>query len=622
MKKYLPLLFTTSLLYGNNTILTIEAPQSDITDHLIFKEDNENSKNNTLDEKLKNDISYFLVNDNHNKNSISFRGIKSTATNVIEDLIPLFKTTNGNTDFYYNHSMYDISSNMLITPSSLGVSSMGSDIELLTKKPKKTFEAQINSSISQNDNEQKLYLGTNQKTYFLQFNTNRYSRDDYKISDNFKTTNEQPTKKRNNSDKKQNSYEFKAGMNLNDEDSISIKYKNTTSSFGVEPNIYDGSAWNAYSRVNEKDLKSIYAYYDHKSDSYEANLRIYLDNYKDRYDIYTNNTYNTLSFTSSLYDDSRLGIVAKSKFKNEKDEISLVLKIQEDEHIWRRDGSSFIPKFKYRSIDGSIISKKVYNDFTIKSALTYKDFRPVNVDYDGDTSYTQANNGTKNNTLDYQVGIDYLKDSNLWYISHSKTTRTPSMSEMFAFFSWNTINPDLKAESSQNLELGYKRFLNYGLYGLSLYNYNIKDKIVMDNNKAKNLDKAKHKGVEFRYENRYFQQHNFRFSYNYTQAKDSSGKRLELIPRNKLIIEDKININKIYSANIQYIYISKRDDDINNSVTTLSSHSLVNTYLNASFSHNWEATIGVKNLFDKYYESAYGYAREGRNIYGLVTWKF
>mgnify|MGYP005989025061 CR=1 FL=1 len=621
MKKYLPLLFTTSLLYGNNAIV-IEAPQSDITDHLIFKEDNENSKNNTLDEKLKNDISYFLVNDNHNKNSISFRGIKSTATNVIEDLIPSFKTTNGNIDFYYNHTMYDISSNMLITPSSLGVSSMGSDIELLTKKPKKSLEAQLSSSISQNDNEQKLYIGTKQKQYFLQLNTNRYDRDNYKISDDFKETTEQSSKTRNNSDKKQNSFELKAGLNLNDNDSISIKYKSTKSDFGVEPNIYDGSAWNAYSRVNEKNLKSIYGYYDHKNDDYEANIRIYFDNYKDRYDIYSDKTYNTLSFTSSLYDDTRLGLVAKSKFINEQDEISFVLKIQEDEHVWRRDGNSFTPNFKYRSLDGSIISQKVYNDFTIKSAVTYKDFRPVKVDYDGDTSYTQDTSGTKNDTLDYQIGLDYLKDSNLWYISHSKTTRTPSMSEMFAFFSWNSINPDLKAESSQNIELGYKRFLNYGLYSLSLYNYNIKNKIVMVNNQAENLNKAKHQGMEFRYENRYFQKHNFRFSYNYTQAKDSSGKNLELIPQNKLIIEDKININRNYSSNIQYIYLSKRNDDTNSGVKNLSSHSLVNIYLNSKLSNQWEATIGVKNLLDKYYESAYGYASEGRNIYGLITWKF
>jgi outer membrane cobalamin receptor len=46
------------------------------------------------------------------------------------------------------------------------------------------------------------------------------------------------------------------------------------------------------------------------------------------------------------------------------------------------------------------------------------------------------------------------------------------------------------------------------------------------------------------------------------------------------------------------------------------------TILNANLSNSWKATMGVKNLFDKNYESAYGYPAQGRNIYGLLSWSF
>jgi hypothetical protein len=569
------MIIITNILYANLGTMSIAAPKIDITDNFISAESN--SKNLTLDKKLENDVSYNIVKDNHNKNTISFRGIQSRATNVIEDLIPSYKTTAGNIDFYYNHGMYDISSNMLISPSSLGVSSMGSDIELLTKKPQRKFEAQINTSISQSDNEQKLYLGSKQKNYFVQFNLNRYKSDQYKLSDDFSVTAEQPSKNRLNSDNQQNSYELKAGVNLTDKDSLTLKYQNSKSNFGINPNVYDNSI--GYQRINKKDLESFYGYYDHIDENYETNIRLYYDDYQDIFDDYTDNTYTSLRFPSSLFDNSRLGFITKTKFKKDRDELSFILKMQEDEHIWKRDGSSYIPKFKYRDISASVIGKKEYNNITLNTAITYKNFKPVTVDYDGDPTFTQTEDGTSNDALDYQIGLNYLIDTNLWYISHSKTTRTPAMTEMFAFFSWDKINTDLKAESSKNIEIGYKRFLDYGLYSLAIFNYDIKDKIVTTNNKATNLDKATHKGIEFRYENRYFNKHDFKLSYLYTEAKDDSNNDLELIPENKLVIEDKINLSNRYSANIQYIYTAKRKDNTTSGVKTLSAYSLINLSL-------------------------------------------
>lgn len=624
MRKSILFLMAINILYAYDSTIVVEAPKTELTDNLIFEDDFHNSKNQTLDEKLKNDTSYISTKDSFNKDSISFRGIKTTATNVIEDLIPSYRTTGGNIDFYTNYNMYEISTNMMITPSSTGVSSMGSDIELHTKKPKKKFEGQINTIISLNDNEQKIYLGSLQKNYYVQFFTTRYDRDSYNLSNDFTTTLEQASKNRLNSDNRYNSFELKGGVNINDNHSLKLKVVQTKNRFGIEPNVYDNSALFSYARMNKKDLNSIYGYYDYINDQYKVNFRLYYDDYQDIYNIYNDNRYTT-HWPTSLYDDSRFGALFKITANgNLLDEYSFVMKLDENKHIWNEEGRGHIPKFKYQDFSSSIIGKKEFDNITLNAAITYKSFKPLKVDYDGDPAFTQQQDGTKNRSLDYQLVLNYLlEETNLYYISHSKTTKVPSMSEMFSFFPWDVVNVDLNVESSTNYEIGYKRFLDYGLYSFSLFDYSVKDKILKNTNgKYANLDKAKHQGLEFRYDNRYFNKHNFKFSYSYIRAKDQNDKELELIPKNKLVIEDKINIDKIYSANIQYLYLSKRKDDTSSGTKELSSYSLVNLYLSANLSRDWDMAVGVKNLFDKNYSNAYGYPSEGRNIYGMVSWKF
>ncbi len=609
----------TSLCAGDQAI-TISAPKIDITDNFITVKDSDEKKEQTFVEKLRSDVSYLIVQDHHNKNTVSFRGIRPRATNMIEDLIPVYRTTGGNIDFYYNYNMYKMSSNMLITPSSLGVSSMGSDIELSSKTPRDTYEGHVSSTVSQSDEQQKLYVGTKQKDYALQFNLNRYDQDSFTLSDDFSTTAEQPSKDRLNSDNNLISYEIKGSYYLNGTDSLALKYKDSKSDFGIAPNVYDNSE--GYQRMNKKDLESLYGYYDHIENDFEANVRLYYDRYEDIYDFYTDKSFQTLLFPSSLYDDERIGIIGKTKFKKDRDELSFVLKYQRDEHVWKRDGSSYVPTFQYRNLSGSVIGKKVYDNLTITGAITYKDFKPVKVDYDGDPAYTQNEKGVETQTVDYQAGMHYLQATNLYYVSHSKTTRMPFMAEMFAFFPHNAVNTGLKAESSHNTEIGYKKFLDYGLYSVSAFYYDIEDKIEYNNNAFVNIDSAVHKGGEFRYENNYFNTHNVTLGYAYTIAKDGSGRDLALVPGHKLVIEDKIDISQRYSANIQYLYIGKRKDETNSNIKTLPSYSVTNVYISGAFSKDFDLTVGIKNLFDKNYQSAYGYPSEGRNIYGRVSWKF
>ena len=630
MRKYLISLSLATSLYSNNNFIsldsiTISTPKEDLLNTTISTADDlKYSKEQTLDEQLNKNSSYLPTKDMFGLNTVSFRGIKPSATNVIVDLIPLYRTNSGYIDLYNNYNIYDVVSNMGSIPSSLGVSSMGSDIELISKKPKQNFEAEIITNVSTFDNNEKVFVKHKDKDNFIQLSANRYDRDSYKLSNNFTPTTEQPSSTRINSDKEYTDYELWLGHNLSDNDSVSFKYKESQSNYGIEPNVYDNSSWDAYSRMQKKDLKSLYGYYDHINDNFETNARVYYDQYKDMWTLYNDNSY-TSHYPLSLYDDSRIGTVLKTTVSNDNnDKLSYVLNIQEDQHIWKEDGRGHTPTFEYQSINTSIIGKKNFNKISLDSAITYKDFRPTKVDYDNDPSFTQSNDGTKNNAFDYQMTLGYLEDINFWYTSFSKTTKTPTMEEMFAFFPWYSINTNLKAEESNNVEIGYKRFLNNnGLFSIGMFHYDIKDKIVSQNGGYINLDEATHKGSELKYQDIFFDIHKFSFGYMYLIAKDGDNNDLELIPKNRLVLEDKIMFNSKYTSTIQYIYLSDRIDNTNNSGTkTLSDYSFVNLFFNATLYKHCISTIGVKNLFDTNYEVAYGFPSEGRNLYGQIVWNF
>lgn len=629
MKKYFTYLLTFSILYSNDNFLIIDtinvsAPKEDLTNTTILTADDiKYSKEETLNEQLNTNPSYIPTKDVIGQNTISFRGIKPSATNVIVDLIPLYRTTTGYIDLSNNYNNYDVVSNMGVSPSSLGVSSMGSDIELISKKPKQNFEGEIITNISLYDNNEKLFIKYKDKDYFIQLSANNYDRNSYKLSDNFVATTEQPSTKRINSDKRYMDYELWLGHDINDNDSISFKYKEITSDFGIEPNIYDNSNWDAYSRMQKKDLKSFYGYYDYIIDNFEINGRIYYDQYADIWAIYEDNTYTSL-YPLSLYDDKRIGTVLKATISNDNnDKLSYVLNIQEDQHLWKEDGRVYVPTFEYQTVNTSIIGKKNFNKISLDSAITYKNFKPTKVDYDNDPSFTQNNEGVSDHAFDYQMVLGYLEDINFWYISHSKITKAPTMEEMFAFFPWYNLNINLQPEESNNIEVGYKRFLNTnGLFSIGLFHYDIKDKIVPQNGGYINLDKATHKGAEFKYENRFFDIHKFSLGYEYLIAKDGDNNDLELIPKNKFILEEKILFNSKYSSTVQYVYLSDRIDNTNNGTKNLSDYSFVNLFFNAKLVKNFTSTIGVKNLFDTNYEIAYGFPSQGRNLYGQLVWNF
>ncbi|KUI96935.1 TonB-dependent vitamin B12 receptor [Vibrio sp. MEBiC08052] len=183
-------------------------------------------------------------------------------------------------------------------------------------------------------------------------------------------------------------------------------------------------------------------------------------------------------------------------------------------------------------------------------------------------------------------------------------------------------NVHLKPESSQNAELGFHGVIQTVYWSLTGYDYQIDDLINYEfsSNSYNNIDgTSRIKGVELTSEfDTGIVQH--RISAEYKDARDAKN---ELLPR-RAHVSYKWNMTAsfdVFDLSVNYLYIGKRDNSAFDTVT-LPSYSLVDTAIN--YQANESVTIGgrIDNLFDKSYETSYGYPSPSRAYSINITYTF
>lgn len=602
-----------------NSII-IEEKKEKPSDLLFFEEDFENKNQKNLVEKLSTNISFHEITDEFGAPTISFRGIDYRATNYSENLIPLYKTTTQNPlliNAIKNQSM--IISNNARTPSTFGVTSLGSDLEIVNKNPKKKFEGNFKTTLSQYEIKNSLSLNTKQDNYYIKSDFVYFNRDKYKLSKDFENTSFQDSKTRINSDRENRAISLKSGYFLNDKDEIAIKYNNTKSTYGNEPQIH-GDNYYDFTRVEFQDIESFYGYFDHKEADYNFYFRTYYDKFEDFWRIYKDHTYTTEKKTPVIYDDRRIGLLSKLELNKENSLLSFVLNYEENKHITKRE--SWLPakpKYKYQTVKSSILYKHHIEKLTIDTALTHKKYKPLDINYDGH-NFTFDESGSKDSLTDVQIAFNYkVNDKNEFYLSFARTSKIPTMKQMFAFSDYIEPNPNLKAEISRNIELGMNHYLKDGIVRISLYNYALKNKIEKVNDKYVNINRAKHQGFELRYMTIY-KNHYLNADYAYSRAKDNTGLALDLIPRHKIVISDKIELNKKLDTTLEMIYESKKFED--EEKDQINSYTVFNTHASYKINKYLKTIVSIKNIFDKNYELDYGMPKEGRNYYVSINLDF
>ena len=599
---------------------SISIEDSNVADSKTISNEQITQQTRTIDlqEKLERDVSFTSVADGKSEKTISFRGLSFKATDYVEDLIPLYRRVSGLIDSTFYNSSSDISFNDGSAASSLGVSAMGGQVNISTKHPKSNLESTLDSTISTNDQFYTLYLGSMVDDTYAVLNTSYYKRDAFKVSEN---------KERVNSDKEQKHISFKTGTYINDNLHIATKLAYSKAVYGNPVNTdtlnQPFSVWNAYTRIDPKEMASVYFYLDYDDDYFDINFRAYYDEYKDIYKIYDDITY-TSHGDIVTYNDARLGSLFKSTLKQQDHKVDFVALFEQNEHL-RSGGSMPNSTTIQNTIKLSLMDDyAINNSLKLQSALSYNALKEVRAD-----DKVLTNTSKQNDTYDGQIKLSYKQNKNSYFLGIAKKSRMPSMDEMFPLFApdVNQTSYDVDPEQSLQYTAAYSyNFSKITRLDFSLYYYDTNDLIVSNgDNTYSNLDHAEQYGAEFRYKTKFYDSNAIELSYSYAHTQDSQGDAIVLIPNHQFLIQDSINIYKNYNAFISYQYVGSRYSQNSATYTDekhkLDPYHLLDAQIYYDYSKHIKARIGIKNILAEEYEWTYGYPAEGRSYYATLNLK-
>ena len=626
MNKYIAISCLSTLVYAQTITLDkieIEDTALIIGTYIVSEEESLQTRSISLQDKLERDVSFTTVADGKGELAISFRGLDFKNTNYIEDGIPLYRSVNGFVDANFNMSNAEIKMNDGSGVSSLGVSSTGGEVQIKSRIPQKEFETSMDTTVSNNDEFYHAYLGSSIGNIYIQSDASYYHRSSYRLSDDYNPTAIQQNGKRINSDKKQKNFSLKSGIFIDDNLHLAAKVSLTMSEYGMPPNVHNdivAPVWDAYSRIDRKDLNSFSLYADYNANDLELSLRAYYDEYSDIWAIYGEPSYQT---TSPLvtYDDSRLGAILKASLTNNEHIGTLIFQAEENEHI-RLGGGMAGAENQVDTFKLSYLHEWDLNElWKIEGGLSYSLMRETKA---SDASALNPSEDKK--AFDAQIKAVYSNKDSVLYTGIAKKSRMPAMSEMFTFFPWETPSSNLKPEKSMQYTAGYQYIIDSkSNIDFSIYYYDITDLILYRNNAFTNRENAEHYGTELRFNSEHFDNHNISLSYAYSHARDSADEALELIPEHQFKIEDTLRISKSLKAYMAYQFMSSRHSANTATYTDeqmkLGDYNLLETQLAYKLSDSTNCRIGIKNILDEDYEWKYGYPTEGRSYYISLEWK-
>jgi len=277
----LTILFKLLLIFSVTLLNALELETINVEDRVLGIAVNEvddelQINTETLSQKLFNSANINQINSVSNSNVISIRGNNFRSTDYYEDGIPLYKTANGFVDVsMYNDSSVLIDINSGASQSLYAPSAVGGEIILTSKKLKSGLSGYIDTSASTNDGYFSTLSSYKTDKYYLKIMLNAQKQNDYKLSDDFKSTAIQKDDKRVNSDKGQLNGYFKMGYNIDDNSDIAFKVSLLKSDFGIPVQVYDEPSIPKNSTADYMRIDNMLVYHNYIQKSVEHPLLCY-----------------------------------------------------------------------------------------------------------------------------------------------------------------------------------------------------------------------------------------------------------------------------------------------------------------------------------------------------------
>lgn len=187
-------------------------------------------------------------------------------------------------------------------------------------------------------------------------------------------------------------------------------------------------------------------------------------------------------------------------------------------------------------------------------------------------------------------------------------------------------NDNLKAETSDSVEIGYEYFGNTINFASTLFHTEIEDMITSDEyatNKFKyeNIDKAKMSGLELEYKQKeVLEKLDISFNYTYLKTKnETTNQELRAKPKHQSNVKLNYEFPYHVDSTLRYRYTGTQKDENNES---LGGYSTLGLQVSKELIKDFKMRVGIENLTDKQLSDAHDYDIRGRFFYVGLNYTF
>jgi len=195
-------------------------------------------------------------------------------------------------------------------------------------------------------------------------------------------------------------------------------------------------------------------------------------------------------------------------------------------------------------------------------------------------------------------------------------------------------NDNLKPETSRSFDLGYEKYLDKTTFKVSIFKTDIEDLIrgvrisggggfsgMGDTNLYSNIDKVNIKGLELEFKQKdLISNVDFNLGYNYLKTEDeTTGKELTAKPKHKINMKVKAKLPANIDSTLRVKYTGSQ---FNGNYEKRSGYTTVGLQFSKELIKNLTGRIGVENLTNEQLEDPDNYQIKGRVSYIGLNYKF